>query len=251
MADHLPTIRRHWHLDWRLLVLAGLFLPLLLALGFWQLDRAGDKEAQLERWQQQDSGLSWAELAGQAGGDDPEGTGELVEGQPVEVIGHYSQTTHWLLDNRTRDGRPGYEVLSLFRPLEGPPVVINRGWLPAPARRDTLPAIPTPDQPVTLAGRISGFPQPPVLAETTPEVVWPRRVQALSVAEARAVEPELVGRILRLAGPSQPGAFQADWQPDRMGAQTHYGYALQWFSLALALVILTVIASYRKSEPGK
>ena len=36
-----------------------------------------------------------------------------------------------------------------------------------------------------------------------------------------------------------------------MGAQTHYGYALQWFSLALALVVLTVIASYRKTEPGK
>lgn len=225
------------------MIFSGLFLPLLLGLGFWQLDRAAQKEAQLQRWQQQAGGESWHELAGRHGDS-------LAEGQPVEVTGRYSQTTHWLLDNRTRDGRAGYEVLSLFRPKEGPPVVVNRGWLAAPPTRESLPAIATPDQQVTLSGRIGDFPQPPVLAETTPAVTWPRRVQALSVTEARALEPELAGRVLRLTGPGQPGAFQADWQPDRMGAQTHYGYALQWFSLALALVILTVIASYRKRNPG-
>jgi cytochrome oxidase assembly protein ShyY1 len=32
-----------------------------------------------------------------------------------------------------------------------------------------------------------------------------------------------------------------------MGPQTHYGYAAQWFSLAAALIILTVVASYRKT----
>ncbi|MGM0571288.1 MAG: SURF1 family cytochrome oxidase biogenesis protein, partial [Pseudomonadota bacterium] len=47
---------------------------------------------------------------------------------------------------------------------------------------------------------------------------------------------------------NQPGAFRADWEPDMMGPQTHYGYALQWFSLAAALIILTIIASYRKQE---
>lgn len=226
------------------MIFSGLLLPLLLALGIWQLDRAAQKEAQLQRWQQPAEKLSWPELV--AGED-----GELVEGQPVEVTGRYSQTTHWLLDNRTRDGRPGYEVLSLFLPQQGPALVVNRGWLAAPARRESLPAIDTPDQTVTLAGRISDFPQPPVLADTSTGLTWPRRVQALSATEARAVEPELADRILRLAGQSQPGAFRADWQPDRMGAQTHYGYALQWFSLALALVVLTVIASYRKTEPGK
>ncbi len=225
------------------MVFSGLLLPLLLGLGFWQLDRAAQKQAQLQRWQEPAAEIRWATLTGDS-------TGELVEGQPVEVTGRYSQTTHWLLDNRTRDGRPGYEVLSLFRPQQGPPVVVNRGWVPAPPSRDSLPAIGTPDQPVTLAGRISEFPQPPVLADTSVGLVWPRRVQALSVTEARAVAPELVNRVIRLSGPSQPGAFRADWQPDQMGPQTHYGYALQWFSLALALVILTLVASYRKRNSG-
>jgi cytochrome oxidase assembly protein ShyY1 len=57
----------------------------------------------------------------------------------------------------------------------------------------------------------------------------------------------VVGLVVRLSGPEQPGAYLADWAPDMMGPQTHYGYALQWFSLAAALVILTVVASYRKT----
>lgn len=223
------------------MVFTGVFLPLLLGLGFWQLDRAGQKEAQLQRWQQ-DTAAPWPDLAGA-------GTAGLTEGRPVQVTGRYAEDRHWLLDNRTRDGRPGYEVLSLFRPQQGPPVVINRGWLAAPPTRDSLPAIPTPKQRVTLAGRLSEFPQPPVLAEAAPARGWPRRVQALSAETARALEPDLAGMVIRLSGPDQAGAFRADWQPDRMGPQTHYGYATQWFSLALALVILTLVASYRKRNP--
>ena len=64
---------------------------------------------------------------------------------------------------------------------------------------------------------------------------------------ARQHEPELAGLLVRLSDPQQPGAYRADWEPDMMGPQTHYGYAFQWFSLAVALVILTVIASYRRT----
>lgn len=222
------------------MVFTGLFLPLLLVLGFWQLDRAGEKETQLQRWQQQSGDLSWQQQL-EAG---------LETGKPVELVGRYSGRVHWLLDNRTRDGRAGYEVLSLFYPSEGRPVVVNRGWLAAPRKREDLPAIPTPGGPVSLAGRVGDFPEPPVLADLTPGSGWPRRVQALSPDQAATVEPALADHLIRLAGPEQPGAFRADWAPDLMGPQTHYGYAVQWFSLALALIVLTAVASYRKTDTG-
>ena len=76
-------------------------------------------------------------------------------------------------------------------------------------------------------------------------------MQSLSEQAARLEIPELPDRIVRLSGEGQPGAYRADWEPDLMGPQTHYGYATQWFALAVALTILTVVASYRKRELSK
>ncbi|HKK56602.1 SURF1 family protein [Marinobacter sp.] len=237
MADPVSGSRRQWRCDWRLLLFTGLFLPLLLVLGFWQLDRAEEKQAMLEQWQKHSDSLDWSVQTK---------TG-LEAGQPVTVSGQYGERT-WLLDNRTRDGAAGYEVLTLFRPVQGRPLVVNRGWVLAPRRRDELPAITTPREVVVVSGRLSEYPEPPVLmAKPTAETGWPRRVQALKAEQVEALGLSVPAFVLRLDGRDQPGAYRADWAPDYMGPQTHYGYATQWFSLALALVILTAVASYRKT----
>ena len=229
---------RQWQFDWRLLVFSGLFLPLLLSLGVWQLNRAGEKHILLQAWQQKASTAPWPELV----------AGDLKPGLPVTLTGFYGEQT-WLLDNRTRDGVPGYEVLTLFVPLEGPSVVVNRGWVQGARTRDQLPEIQTPDALFTLEGRLAEYPEPPVLADAEPVATdWPRRVQALPEATVAREARDLAPMTLMLADPQQPGAYRADRVPDVMGPQTHYGYAVQWFALAAALTILTVVASYRKSE---
>ena len=240
MSDSQRT-HRQWHFDWRLLVFSGVFLPWLVSLGVWQLNRAEEKQVLLEQWQQEAENLAWQDMV----------SGDLTSGRPVSLTGMYG-SRNWLLDNRTREGAPGYEVLTEFRPLEGPPVVINRGWVQAPRTRAELPDIATPEGIFTLEGRISDYPVPPVLVDQpAAEDQWPRRVQSLSEQAARLEIPELPDRIVRLSGEGQPGAYRADWEPDLMGPQTHYGYATQWFALAVALTILTVVASYRKRELSK
>lgn len=240
MSEH-ESRRRVWAPDWRLLLFAGAFLPVLLGLGLWQLDRAGEKKQLLAQWQDPAGAVDWSALTE----TDP------LTGQPVTVSGRYRSTT-WLLDNRTRDGVPGYEVLTLFQPAKGPPVVVNRGWIAAERKRSELPEVSTPKEEVLLLGRIAAYPEPPVLAgepaAESPSGNGVQRVQALPKALAAVIEPSIANNILKLDDSNQPGAFRADWEPDMMGPQTHYGYALQWFSLAAALIILTIIASYRKQE---
>lgn len=240
MSEH-ESRTRVWRPDWRLLTLALLLLPVLLGLAIWQLGRAAEKEQLLAQWSDPAQAREWGELE----------IADTVAGQPVTLAGEYAAPV-WLLDNRTRDGAPGYEVLSLFRPDQGSPVVVNRGWVQAERRRDQLPDIETPDGPVRILARVSDYPVPPMLAgepaDGNEASSWPRRVQALPRELAARLEPDVAARIVKLDDQNQPGAFRADWEPDMMGPQTHYGYALQWFSLAAALIILTIIASYRKQE---
>ncbi|OZB15979.1 MAG: hypothetical protein B7X58_05845 [Marinobacter sp. 34-60-7] len=220
------------------MLFSGFFLPVLISLGIWQLDRAAEKQALLAVWETQTQQQSWTQTL----------NSEMRQGQPVSVAGKFLDAT-WLLDNRTRDGMPGYEVLTLFQPAEGAPVVINRGWLRAPATRDQLPEFTTPTGIVSLEGRLANYPEPPVLAESQPENgPWPRRVQALPRDLVAEEIPTPAPMILQLSGNEQPGAFRADRAPDVMGPQTHYGYAAQWFALAAALTILTVVASYKKKS---
>lgn len=240
MVSEKPKSVRKWHFDWRLGIFSGVFLPLLIALGVWQLDRASEKQVLLEQWQQQSETLSWSDHLDQG----------LETGQPVELVGHYSEQFHWLLDNRTRNGVPGYEVLSVFYPNQGDPLVINRGWVPGQRKRVDIPDVATPKGLVSVRGRVGHYPEPPVLADSPDETGWPRRVQALSVEDARRIDGGMAKYLVRLDGRQQPGGFAADWAPDLMGPQTHYGYAVQWFALALALIVLSVIASYRKTDPG-
>ncbi|HTN32964.1 MAG TPA: SURF1 family protein [Marinobacter sp.] len=236
MSDSQGTSRQ-WQFNWRLMIFAAVFLPILIGLGVWQLDRAGQKQKMLDSWKQDALDLDWPGQVARG----------LDSGRPVVLTGTYGQQS-WLLDNRTRDGMPGYEVITAFHPLAGPPVLVNRGWVQAPRTRDLLPQIETPEGEKKLAGRLSEYPEPPVLAsssETNKE--WPRRVQSLPRSVAVKDVSNLAEAVVKLAGNDQPGAFRADWTPDVMGPQTHYGYATQWFALAVALTILTVVASYRKT----
>ncbi|SHK11401.1 Cytochrome oxidase assembly protein ShyY1 [Marinobacter antarcticus] len=219
------------------MVFTGAFLPLLIALGIWQLNRAEEKQIILDQWQQEAQNLDWPELVARG----------LENGRPVTVTGLFGERS-WLLDNRTRDGIAGYEVLTAFYPLEGPPVLINRGWVAAPRTRNELPDVTPPEGIFSMTGRIGPYPEPPVLSSKSVQAEgWPRRVQMLPGPVARAEIARLPGAIIRLQNSEQPGAYRADWEPDRMGPQTHYGYATQWFALAMVLTVLSVVASYRKT----
>ncbi|MDG5501615.1 SURF1 family protein [Marinobacter sp. BGYM27] len=232
---------RQWRPDWRLWLFAGIFFPLLVGLGSWQISRAHDKEKLLTQWEQQLDSLPWATAVSRG----------ITPGQPVQLEGRYRAGHDWLLDNRTRNGQNGYEVLTVFDPVAGPPVLINRGWVAAPRLRRDLPEITTPSESVVVTARAAAYPTPPVLAETPDEAGWPRRVQSLKPNVVQREVPGATDILLKLEGDDQPGAYSADWTPDFMGPATHYGYAVQWFSLAAVLTVLTLIASFRKPEQQK
>lgn len=228
----VPLIR-NWPVT---LLSAGLF-PILIALGLWQLQRAGEKAV-----------LS-AELNTRLSAQPVEPA--MMRGferyTPIRLTGFFAED-YFLLDNRTRAGRIGYEVLQVFITPEAH-WLINRGWVPAPNRRTRLPKIPAPQGIRT----INGFLYPVVESTPTkhlPETLPERRIQSLDTRFTRALGINNETWSVRLSADSN-AALVTDWLWINSGPERHRAYALQWFTMAVVLAILWAFTATRFSALSK
>ncbi|WP_263143715.1 SURF1 family protein [Pseudomonas sp. RIT-PI-AD] len=214
-------------------------LPALLGLGAWQLARAEEKRALLAAY----------EVRRQAEPLPLDAALRLPDAayQRVRLRGRFDAAHSLLLDNRTREGQPGVELLQPFEDLDsGHWVLLNRGWLPWPDRRQPV-RFETPERPLELTAWIY---LPPGAAFELKHVEgqgWPRLVNRV---DAAALWPTLArqGLPYEIRLDAGPAALRADWPVVAMGPQTHEGYAVQWFAMAFALVLLYVYLGLRRAR---
>jgi surfeit locus 1 family protein len=53
-----------------------------------------------------------------------------------------------------------------------------------------------------------------------------------------------------LLGAAEPDGLRRDWRPADMTPTQHVGYALQWFALATAIVVIYVVLNRQKAAQG-
>ena len=225
----------------KLTLLVILFLPILVSLGFWQLSRAEEKRQRLLVYQQQQD-IPAINLLDNMSRQD------LAPYQLVRISGYYDHNHYWLLDNRSRGGQAGYEIIM---PLVADKLrlLVNRGWLPASMRREELPLVSTPEDEVTIEGYLYPIEANPFIkhSQSDLDLAWPRRVLQLEAkAAGEALGSEVYPQLLRIDSNS-PGAFTTDWKLINSGPEKHLGYAVQWFALSLALLILYFWVLLRKN----
>lgn len=228
-----------------LIVIYLLLMVLLLNLGFWQLNRADEKRAFLE---QRDQMMRAEPLKlSAATADNP----ESLRYRKVTVTGHYDTEKLFLLDNQIFKGKAGYFVLTPFIIAEGKKaVLINRGWLVANPDRHILPdvSIKKPEG-LSISGRINNFPSVGIKlagggipTNTKPAVVQVVDSQVL----AKKLGYPLFSFQVEL-GSDMADGYTRQWQTTTlMPPQQHFGYALQWFGLAMTLTILFFWYSSKK-----
>lgn len=227
-------------------VVCGFAMTLLLArLGFWQLDRAEQKKRLYERFTERATAprLPLANVTAH------EAANQLW--RPA-VLTAAPLSTVLLLDNRIHEGVAGYEVLSPMQLMDGRVVLVNRGWLKAPTRRDEWPVV-SPMHTLTDAGvRIAPSPSTGIrLGEFTPErgpePVWRIQTidfQALATALGMPLEPYQV-----LLDEDQPGGYARAWVLPGPSSGKNEAYAFQWFAMATAMLALTVYYGFLRPQP--
>jgi len=231
--------RQHTGLFGWLLALA--VAAMFSALGAWQLQRMHEKQALL------------AQVP-------PDRSEAMALAQALRT----PDTLHWvhdrleflpatvLLDNQLRDGRAGLKVYQAAR-AQAAVVLVDLGWLPLPADRQ-LPRIaplqggidveglwaPPPSPGLALGPALTGTPQPRVWLAT--RLDFPAIAANLGLpADALPVH------VLRL-DPAAPLGYTRDLDllPNTLPPSRHLGYAVQWFAMALAVLVIAFVLHWRR-----
>jgi surfeit locus 1 family protein len=243
VALRIVVGRRVFAPSWTMTAVTVLLLAVFISLGRWQWSRGEQKEA-LAR--------GFAAGAVQAQPLGARGTATLPRYAVVSVTGEWDAARQFLLDNRTRDGRAGYEVLTPLRLADGRWLLVNRGWLPFEGRRDRLPEVATGLVPgaVTLRGRLDDLPTAglasgraaPALSGAWPRVTsFPQPSELAASLGGRSLEPRVL-----LLDASAPAGYRRDWRPFVKGPEQNISYAVQWWSFGVLLLVLYVVLNTKR-----
>lgn len=215
-------------------IITLVLLPGMIWLGYWQLERAAWKQ-QLVDAHQASSRLAADSLEWMLD------SGTLSEYRPAAVSGHYDLGHQLLLDNKTYHGHAGYHVLTPLRLKDRAAVLVNRGWVPLGESRSVLPELPGPAEKVMVEGVLKLPPERLFRLDSAEETHqgWPQVVQQIELEqlEKRLGYPLLP--VLLLLDSEDAHGFVRDWQPVYdVPPDKHRAYAMQWFTLALVLLLI-------------
>ena len=228
-------------LDWRTTLATALLLPTLLSLGFWQLDRADEKAALIDRLEARRVLPAITPQSAIRLPDDERADRQVVMGA------RFTPNHYVLLDNRLRGGKFGYEVVA-FAEVDQLAVALNLGWIRGDPSRKTLPDIALPSGVQTVSGRLY---QPSgeafMLGENQLPAQLPGVVQQLTLS---AWQDELQSQLDQPIFPLEirvdelaSVAFDATWAIVNQTPAKHQGYAVQWFTMAAALGLAFIFRS--------
>ncbi len=205
-----------------------------ISAGFWQLRRLDHRRtvnAQIRARSAETVPLPAGGFAGTAA--------DALIFRRVRVTGTYEPAHEVLARFRSRDGIPGYEVVTPLRVTTGESegvVLVDRGWIPlADGDRWPVPAMAPAEGPVEVTG---------LLAPAEGGSLRLERRSGGAVVTA-AIDPRRLAGELAITGDLYPVAVLADEggggvgsgfpvpvAPPDLTEGPHFSYAVQWFLFA-------------------
>ena len=223
----------------KILIFAIIFVPITISLGLWQIERANEKKVIISNY---DKLLVSTPIALQK--EQP-----LENWQPIETVGAYQDLVIYE-DNAINSGKAGFKVYHLFQNGDGTFIFVHRGFIERNLIKNNLPRIDTPVGKKNIKGTTL-FKQNNTFVKNIEEsdirIIQEFNTSVLierfPILKDRYLHPFLFNLDVRDAD-----KFQPIEKPVNMSATKHIGYAIQWFGLCAALIILTIYAYRRKGE---
>ncbi len=221
-----------------MIILTVVFISLFIRLGFWQIQRADEKTRMVaaEKVLAKKEPVSW------------EPSQKLpIQYQRVTLQGTYLPPV-FLLDNQHHQHQFGYDVLSPLRLADGSVVMVDRGWIPGDSTRRSFPELQRPSGLVQLQGS-AYFPSKnqwvlgPGLEEKENKITIIELLDAKMISQL--LQKKVYPFIIRLDKQDAYG-FVREWAIVSMPPQRHLAYALQWFAMALVILIIFVALNLKK-----
>lgn len=231
-------------LNWPMVIFTMLVFSSLIKLGFWQIERALEKEQRQERIQalSQRDALSLAQVKAL------EGLQDGINDLPIKLTGYFDAEKVFLLDNQPNKGRLGYRLYQIIE-SNGDTILVNLGWVQGSIDRNVLPEITPVTGQHTISGHIREIEVGIQLqAQNLTDATWPLRVQQIELDKFSAlINKKLLPFVVYLDTKETLG-YKKNWQPIVMPPEKHRGYAFQWFSLALAWISLMIWAAIKMAK---
>ena len=205
---------------------------LFASLGYWQMTRADGKRGIEEQ------------LAASYASAPSELRAQSAPFSRIRAHGQFNPQFQFLIENRVHSGQPGYEVIQAFDTANGLRLLVDRGWTGA----NTGIARP-PSEDVEVIGLLLPDFGAGVNFETAstkkPLTSWPAHLQTLDLETMTSMTEANIPHMLKLRN-GEPGALSVQAFELPMGSARHTAYAVQWFGLALAALIIWIVLARRQ-----
>ena len=231
--------------NWSVALFVFILFCVLVRLGIWQLSRAQEKIDLQNTYTEQ--GEDFAVPIEDVGMSGLENDALTIQNLHVSLTGEFQNDRNLFLIYQTYEDALGYEIVTPFR-LESSDklVLVSRGWTLA----STYDQVKEKVKPVPGKLTVTGQLYVPTVKEAarSNEVdftghAWPLEVRYLNDLELAPLFGESLFPYPVRLDEGQPGLFVRHWPVVMVDTSRNFSYALQWFAMAIALLIVTFILS--------
>jgi surfeit locus 1 family protein len=222
-----------------------LLLVLFVNLAKWQSSKADLKQAKQDLYDQR---MKYDPLRITAAEMDV----DKFMFTPVIIKGTFEPGFQVLHDNQVYKGQAGYDVITpLHISGSNMRILVNRGWVPLGADRNILPQIDTPSGEIEIRG-ISSQPPKKYFELSKEELLENGKlkpvVQNLDLARyEKAVNFPIQHMIILMDASDKIGGFVRDWPKPDFKIDMNRGYAVQWYLLSVALLVIYFALNLKKT----